>query len=304
MAGRFFDYTPGKLEVRFEHGDGFDTIDMFIKMYGEKITTTDCDDQFKKDDPIDHESPKLEFMVYITSVWCPFADYIRFIEGIVIQVQECSFSWDPEGPFGEMKWSRRFLNKDGFLTVEWSAWEDKFEHRMHLETKQIVGELYQSFRSFVESERYDPLRYEELTMGEELRLGLGGQYSLEQILDHIKTLDAVEARKLIDSILERSYRRHGVNKPDDSWPESLNELSQPITFSQCLLLYGEHHQTNDDDIDPEKSTRYIDDSWSDMQLEERQAYLLDLFEGGIAGGWDGGNLREMRSTMIEDYLAQ
>lgn len=130
MAGSLFDYTLGKLEVRFEHGDGYDSINMHIKMYGEKITTTDCDDQFKKDDPIDHASPKLEFMVYMTSVWCPFADYIRFIEAIVIQVQECSFSWDSEGPFGEMKWSRRFLNKDGFLTVEWSAWEDKFKHRI------------------------------------------------------------------------------------------------------------------------------------------------------------------------------
>lgn len=304
MAGRLFDYTPGKLEVSFEYGEYYDRINMSIKMYGEKITTTDCDDQFKKDDPIDHESPKLEFMVYMTSVWCPFDDYIRFIEAIVIQVQECSFSWDPEGPFGEMKWSRRFLNKDGFLEVEWSAWEDKFKHRMHLETKQVVGELYQSFRGFVESERYDPLRYEELTTGEELRLGLGEQYSLEEILAQFKTLDTVEARKLIDSIFERSYRRHGFNMPDDTWPESLDELRQPITFPKCLLLYWVENQNNHDGIGPEKSTRYIEDSWSDMHLEDRQAYLLDLFEGGMAGGGNGGNLREMRSTIIEDYLAK
>ena len=303
MAGTLFKYTPGKLEVRFEHDDGYDTINMYIKMYGEKITTTDCDDQFKKDDPVGHESLRLEFMVYMTSVWCPFADYISFLEAITTQIRECSFSWDAEGPDCGIKWERKYRNKDGFLTIEWYG-KEEFEYRMHLETKQVVGEFYQSFRSFVESERYDPLRYEELTMGEELRLGLGGQYSLEEIADHFKTLDTVGARKLIDSIFERSFRRHGANKPNDTWPESLDELSQPITFSKCLLLYWVDNQKNHDGIEPEKSTRYIEDSWSDMHLEDRQAYLLDLFEGGIAGGWYGSNLRDLRSTMIENYLSQ
>ncbi len=303
MAGTFFEYTPGKLEARFEHGDGYDRINMYIKMYGEKITTTDCDDNFKEGDPIDHESPRLEFMVYMTSVWCPFADYIRFIEAIVIQVQECSFSWDPEGPYGAMKWHRKFLDKDGFLTMEWSAREDKFEHRMHLETKQVVGELYQSFRRFVESDQYDPLRYEALTIGEGLLLGLGGQYTLEQITTHVKTLDVTEARRLIDSILDRSYRRQGVNKPDETWPESLNELNKPITFCKCLLLYGANDQANDDDIGSEEFTHYIDDSWLNLNTDAREAHLTKLFNGGSCG-WHGDNLREMRSTMIEDYLAQ
>lgn len=64
-----------------------------------------------------------------------------------------------------------------------------------------------------------------------------------------------------------------------------------------------HIQTNYDDIDPEKSTRYIDDSWLNLDTDAREAYLTKLFNGG-SGSWDGGNLREMRSTMIENYLAQ
>lgn len=302
MAGTFFDYTPGKLEVRFEHGDGYDRINMHIKMHGAKITTTDCDVQFKKDDPIDHVSPKFEFVVYMTSVWCPFDNYISFIEAIVIQVQECSFSWDAECPDCAIQWTRRFRNEDGFLTIKWCG-KEEFEHRMHLETKQAVGELYQSFRSFVESVRYDPLRYEKLTIGETLLLGLGGQYSLEQIAAHIKTLDTVDARKLIDSILERAYRRNGINKPNDTWPESLDELGQSITFSKCLLLYGAHHQTNDDDMGTEKFTRHIDDSWTNLNISAKEEYLDKLFKS-VSSWWFGKNLREMRSTIIEDYLAQ
>jgi hypothetical protein len=302
MAGTFFDYTPGKLEVRFEHGEHGDTINMYIKMHGAKITTTDCDDQFKKDDPIDHASPKLEFMVYMTSVWCPFADYISFLEAITTQVRECSFSWDAEGPDCAIKWSRKYRNQDGFLSVEWIGREE-FEHRIHLETMQVVGELYQSFRSFVESKRYDPLRYERLTIGEVLFLGLGGQYSLEEISAHIKTLDTVEARKLIDSIFERGYRRNGVNKSNDSWPESLDELGQPIEFSRCLLLYGGRNHKNYDGFDVENSTVYVDDSWPNLDMVAREVYLVELFKGGT-WGWFGANLREMRSTMIENYLAQ
>ena len=302
MAGILFDYTPGKLEVRFEHGDGHDRINMFVKMYGEKITTTNCDDQFKQDKPVDHASPKFEFMVYMTSVWCPFDNYISFIEAIVIQVQECSFSWDAEGPDCVIQWARRFRNEDGFLTIEWCG-KEEFKHRMHLETKQVVGELYQSFRSFVESKRYDPLRYEKLTIGETLLLGLGGQYSLEQIAAHIKTLDTVEARKLIASIFERAYLRNGLNKPNITWPESLDELGQPIAFSKCLLLYGAHHQANDDDMGTEIFTRHIDDNWKNFNITAKEEYLDKLFKS-VSSWWFGKNLREMRSKMIEDYLAK
>lgn len=79
MAGTFFDYTPGYLDVRFEHGDSFDYIDMHIRMLGATVITTDCVDEFNKEAPVHHVDPAAEFTVCMSSVFCPFKDSIMII---------------------------------------------------------------------------------------------------------------------------------------------------------------------------------------------------------------------------------
>lgn len=296
MAGIFFDYTPGRIDARFEHGDSFDFIDMRIRMLGATVTETTCDDQFKKGEPVDYVVPVLEFTVYMSSVWCPFTDYIRFLEAMVIQVKKCSFTWDAEGPDGEMKWVRRFVNKDGFLTIEWSGRDEELKHRMHLETRQTVSMLYNSFRHFVESPEYDPLRYEELPTGEVLVEGLGLRYSEDEIIEHFKYLELPQARKLFFAIVERAGHRNGVPHEAELWPEETTQVRQPVDFDQCLALYG--------DSAYEETDRYIPDDWAKWNAAERESDMKNFFAKGILSSWHGARLRDMRSTIVEKYLAQ
>lgn len=298
MAGTIFDYQPGRINARFRHGSGFDTIVLRIRMSGAVVTTTPCDDQFQKGKPVNHVADRQDFSVYMTSVWCPFANFIRFLEAIVIQVQECSFDWDAEGPCGVMKWERRFVNKNGFLTVEWHSRNAKFEHRMMLDTKQTVRMLYTAFRRFVESPEYDFLRYEEHTIGEALVAGLGGRYSEDEIVEHIKWLDLKGARKLLDVILQRSGYRRGCSY---EWkPENADQIRQPMEFDQCMAIYG---VIDYEDSEYCKPDRYIRDEWAGWDAAQREADLLELLACG-SGGWYGAPLREMRSTLIEEYLAR
>lgn len=299
MPGTFFDHQPGRINARFRHGSGFDTIVLRIRMSGAVVTTTPCDDQFQKGNPVNHVAAKQNFSVCMTSVWCPFADLIRFLEAIVIQVRECSFDWDAEGPCGVMKWERRFVNKNGFLTVEWHSRSSKFEHRMMLDTKQAVRMLYTAFRRFVESPEYDFLRYEEHTIGEALVTGLGGRYSQNEIVEHIKWLDLKGARKLLNVILQRSGYRHGCTY---EWkPENADQIRQPMEFDQCMATYG---VIDYEDSEYCKPDRYIRDEWAGWDAAQREADLLELLACGGSGGWYGAPLREMRSTIIEEYLSR
>lgn len=72
----------------------------------------------------------------------------------VAQVCSCE-----EGPDGELRWHQRCRGKDGFLTAKWSG-KKASEHRALLGTAQMVGAFHRSFRTFVASGNYDPLRYE------------------------------------------------------------------------------------------------------------------------------------------------
>lgn len=298
MSGTFFDYQPGRINARFRHGSGFDTIVLRIRMSGAVVTTTPCDDQFQKGNPVNHVAAKQNFSVCMTSVWCPFADLIRFLEAIVIQVRECSFDWDAEGPCGVMKWERRFVNKNGFLTVEWHSRSAKFEHRMMLDTKQTVRMLYTAFRRFVESPEYDFIRYEEHTYGEKIVAGLGGLYNASEIINYLKWLDLRSARKLINVILQRvGYRRAFVS---EGMPELPHEIKTPKTFDECLALYGD---IDYEDGETENSYQDIRDEWVDWNIAQREADLRDLFESGTSC-WDGARLRDLRSIIVEEYLAQ
>lgn len=300
MSGTFFDYQPGRINARFRHGSGFDTIVLRVRMSGAVVTTTPCDDQFQKGNPVNHVAAKQNFSVCMTSVWCPFADLIRFLEAIVIQVRECSFDWDAEGPCGVMKWERRFVNKNGFLTVEWHSRSAKFEHRMMLDTKQTVRMLYTAFRQFVASPEYDYLRYEEHTYGEELVDGLGRRYSQNEIIEYLKSLDLKAARKLLNAIFQRSgFRKRGMLAAD--WhSENAEQIKQPIEFEQCMVLHGD---IGNEDIDREGSDHYIRDEWTGWDDAQRESDLKELFASNT-GSWYGARLREMRSTIIEDYLSR
>jgi len=98
MAVNFFDYTPGRIEARFSHGSDFDYVRLRLRMRSAAVTTTPCDGRLRIGRPVDYPAPRAHLSVYMTSVFCPFADFIRFLEAIAIQVQECGFEWDPEGP--------------------------------------------------------------------------------------------------------------------------------------------------------------------------------------------------------------
>ncbi len=282
MSGTFFDYEPGRIETQFSHDTEYDYINLDIRMDGDITTTTECDDQGRLAEPENHQKECAEFQVYLSSVFCPFGDFIRFLEAITLDVQECAFSWDAEGPQGEMRWKRRFFQDTGFLTVEWYSSEKKFSHRMMLNTRQAVRALYTAFRSFVESSDYDPIRYEELTQGESFALVLSNA-SLDDLASKLAQMDAATAEAMIRRFREVVGDRH-LKGPKQSFP-----IEHFLGSTETAAHF------NEDDL-------WIPPEWDSWHSDQRIDELKKIYSWGTSS-WFGANLRELRSKLVEDWLA-
>ncbi len=283
MSGTFLTYKPGRIDARFSHDQRFDYINLDIFLDGDITVTTDCDDEFRLATPENHKKENVEFQVYMSSVFCPFGDFIRFLEAITLEVQECSFTWDSEGPEGRMRWERRSIHDTGFLTVEWNSSKTQFSHRMMLKTQQAVGALYTAFRAFAESPEYDPLRYERLTIGNGIALVLSDA-SLDDLAGAIVVLDAIAAETVVQRLRNAmGERRDGELKR--SFP--IRSFLEP---TGTIMPSGEFYQP------------WICPEWDSWDFDQRFNDLNELFDGG-ASSWYGANLRELRSRLVEDWLA-
>lgn len=283
MAGTFFNYEPGSIQVSFSHDEKFDYINLDVELIQDVTITTACDDQFRPDLPERHQGDPLKFSVYFSSVFCPFGDFIRFLEAITIEVQECGFDWDPEGPYGKMQWTRRFLNDTGFLTITWESHSEKFSHRVMLNTRQAVRALYGAFRHFVESAEYDPLRYEEISNGEAFKLVLADA-TLDDLEAGLLPLDSETVHSVITRLREVTGARHIEG------PKASHSLSY-------------YFEANWADRPLTEWDKLIPDNWDSLSPDQRTAALREAFGWGN-GSWDGANLRELRSVLIEEWLAK
>lgn len=273
---------PDHIEVRFRHADEFDFINLDIRLVGDITLALECEDQSEEAEPVRHEKATTDFTVYMSSVFCTFRDFIRFLEAITLEVQECAFGWEAEGPDGRMRWKRRYVEDVGFLTIEWDSYKEKFSHRMMLDTRQAVRVLYSAFRIFVDSPDYDPLRYEKLTYGESFALILSDA-SLEDLATRLAQMSAAAARVFLHSLANAVYDRH----------EKGPKLNFPIEFFERAT----------EPVDPSSSYHdWINPQWDNWDIDQRMNQLKELFSwNGMSR--DGENLRQMRSQLIEDWLA-
>lgn len=282
MTRTLFFSKPDQIQARFGQDRGFDYICLHITIVGGITTSVECDDQGGEEKLVRRRKKERTFTVYMSSVFCPFQDFIRFLEAITLDVQECAIGWDAEGPDGRMHWRRRYVQDVGFLTVEWDSSKVNFSHQIKLNTRQTVKTFYSAFRSFIDSSDYDPLRYEELTHGESFALILSDA-SLDDLAARLVQMSAEAARVCLQALANAVDDRH-MKGPKVSYPIAFfQQATEPVEAS------GGYH----DWIDPE---------WDNWDIHQRMNQLKELFSWkGMT--WFGEKLREMRSKLIEDWLA-
>jgi hypothetical protein len=302
MSGIFFNYEPGRIEAQFSHEAEFDYINLDLHVDGDTTISTECDDEFRPLKTESNQKDSADFQVYFSSVWCAFSDFIRFLEAITIEVQKCSFEWDPEGPHGVMRWARRYIQDTGFLTVEWHSSKNKFSHRIMLNTRQAVRTLYSAFRTFVESPDYDPIRYERLTYGECFALVLSNA-TLNDLACKLAQMDAATAETMFWLL------RNAVSDRHRKGPKLSFTIEHFLGSLETAISLGEYDSWLQSERETESMLKglvayrtWIQPEWDSWDRDRRMEELKAIFDWE-SGSWYGANLRVLKSKLIEDWLA-
>lgn len=88
------------IEAAFSHAEAFDFIDLRIAFDGMAFSSSPVSsntyDGPWEDIPCEHA----DFLIYFSSVFCAFRDFVKFLEAIAVGVEQCQFYWEAEGPDG------------------------------------------------------------------------------------------------------------------------------------------------------------------------------------------------------------
>jgi len=277
MAGTRFDYFDGYLRVGFSHACRGD-LHMDLALHGDTIAAIPCNGHCETEAPEIRAREDVSIRTCISASQCPFRQFIAWLEAVACGVQECAFQWDAEGPEGELRWFGPW--ESGRLKVSWVGGE----YEVRLNKVQMVRAFYEPFRAFVESDRYDPLDYEELSAGETFALVLEGG-DLEALADALAARSRQEARALIESILDLAYEREA------GYPRR-------ASLAQFTERAGRRN------TDQAGEDKWLPAEWDGWDFARRRRDVLEaVFKGG-AGIGSGAKLRALRSPLVEDWLVR
>ncbi|MBK9625411.1 MAG: hypothetical protein KA388_02980 [Rhodocyclaceae bacterium] len=284
MIETSFTGKPNRIDARFSHAGEFDYIALRIRFHGPTWSSSECDGQGEHAGAGHLTRKGLDFTVRMSSVWCPFHDFIHFLEAITVAVQTCAFEWDPEGPYGKMSWRHGYLNRPGTLMIEWHDKYQKIAHSIGLNRRQAVGMFYSAFRRFVESAEYNPFQYEHLTLREAARLILNDA-SPEDLANALAEMNGDAAYCLIERLMDVVFNENREGK------------SASHSLGYYLVPGATEH-------DPSKRKHWIDPEWNSWDRGHRMVEINEKIFRSENCGWHGANLRELRSPLIEAWLAQ
>ncbi|AMO23249.1 hypothetical protein GCM10027034_42690 [Ramlibacter solisilvae] len=278
-----FRYEPGGLQARFYHSTA-DYIELDLRMGGETTWVQAVEAGTGRSIGDEHRGakPSVEHTVYFSSLWCAFPAFIRFLEAITIGVQECAFSWDPEGPYGRMKWYSSG-GAEGSFRLQWSSGKYTIDQSTRVPTRDVVETLYTAFRAFAESD-YEPFRYETLPEWDAYSLILADA-TLGDFARALATLSAAEATAVLMRAGQAMHDRGG------------DERVLPARCHSLEWFLLARHDANAGDSE-------LPAAWDEWGEARRRHYLGSLWGRSTLGCWSGSDLRRLRSARIEEWLAR
>lgn len=275
------------IEAVFSHAEAFDFIDLRIAfdgtVFSSSPTSANTYDGPWEDIPCEHA----DFLVWFSSVYCAFGDFVKFLEAIAVGVEQCQFSWDAEGPNGCFSWQRAAQDGTGFLSVTWHS-RPSYRYVVRIDGKDAARSLYGAFREFVGSDSYDPIRYERLTIGETISLVLD-EGDAERLPAELARLDSNAAQTLLMII------NGGPDERATHGPKRRHALSD------CIGKIGKWQAMTDELGDAVSRWSWIPDDW-DCWSPERRMEEVGTIMGFENTTWYGANLREMWSPLLASWL--
>ncbi len=165
------------------------------------------------------------FTVRTSSVHDPFPSLLRWLEAICIGVAEAAFTVDEEGPGVRLVCEQYPRGADALVRMS----RDRDETRVfsaRVDKAQLMSAVYTAFRRFVESERYDRYRWQEMNVGKWCEAELGYRYTAEVIGEHLAALEPQEAEAKLGELWPVcSVQAAGIPDGPDLFRATLDALA-------------------------------------------------------------------------------
>lgn len=293
MAGLLFDYFDGYLRVGFQHAEWVDDINLVFSIYGDSVAVTPCSSDFQKGEFELEVAESVQLHCWTSATLSHFfRSMVCWLEAVICDVHECAFGWDGEGPEGELRWLGGH-DASGLLAVSWTGHRraEAFSHRVRLNKRQMVQAFYQGFRDFVQSAKYDPIKYERLTLREMLDLGLlGGCEAAEQEILQLNRLNAYALVQQLTAFIQTSERK----------------VQQRVSLPEVMQSAKTYWKSNSEE-DAELLKRVSEmfpEGWNEWMPEKRQQHLHTMLDSSWFWGGFGERLRELHSPRLEAWLLE
>lgn len=251
-----------------------------VVLHGDVMMRKSTADLCASSEPMASAPGDVTVQMRMSSALGGFGSMVSWLEAVTCGVQDCAFSWDAEGPDGELRWQGPW--EDGTLTMSWTAGEH--DYGLYVNKAQMLRAFYESFRSFVESERYDPLAYEWLESGEVFALVLEGG-DLEGLADRMVTLSRDMAEALVAVMLDLAADL---------------DAGQPRRASLAGFMERAAHG----EFDRREENRWFAAEWEHWDFAERRRCILEETFKRRPMIELGEKLRELRSPLVEKWLAE
>ena len=291
MAGTIFTYHEGYLRVGFRP-DHYGDFLIDIKVSADAVSETAVDDNCQKGGVSTHLGDDLQVVMATSpTVSRFFGDMIRWLEAMIIGVQECAFEWDNEGPEGRLHWHNHWDGR-GLLHLTWDGSRERpiaVDRRFLLVREEVVRAFYEALRSMTASAAYARLEHEPVTVGECLDMILDAS-DRQRFSGILAAMDRDTATRLVDALLAHAHEgRLGPPRilPLGGMIERMKELTPP----------------HDPDPSTTTGSHWLSDDWDGMPAEDRLAEIESLY---AYQAWyaPGERLAELRSEAIEQWLAR
>jgi len=275
MSRYFFDYGPGRLNVRFVQAGSGDMY-MHLRLRVGVDTVTQVNGNFAPTGSSSSGGELVRRRLRICAAFCPFPQMIAWLEAISLGLNHCDWRWDGEGPCYALEWN------GGQLVVQEEYSEEQPEAvRVKLDRREVVTAFYRSFRRFAGSRLYRPAEYEKRRFGEIMVEAEGHGLTEDELRGRLLTLGAAELEPML-----HGWHSNGIFAREEEADRFPGTYRDPEARMGSVRLWR---------------FPYVTDEWDGWDTRRRRASLCEIFDF-VDHGYFGTPLRGLRSEIVERFL--
>ncbi len=220
-------------------------------------------------------------------VFDPILDFKYWLEAIATGVQQCSFSFNPEGTEVKFDFNRISWEKEIFTISEYEN-DKNIAFQAIVKRKQLVKAFYLALYNFSISDKYIPEEWE-----------------IEYYKERISPIFGISGDKLIEKLLQ--FNRKALKELffevnpvyDVSFPEANSKTDELKYFIKSVK-----EDNSTESIEQIRIPKYIKitNQFDLLPTEKRRNLIKELLNTQIKDGYTGIKLSRFKSKRLAKYI--